>query len=43
MEEVLSVMKASAIEALDKDIMSVSGLTGGNSKKIEDYKIVLKH
>lgn len=38
MEEVLSVMKASAIEALDKDIMSVSGLTGGNSKKIEDYK-----
>lgn len=38
MEEVLSVMKASASEALDKNIMSVSGLTGGNSKKIEDYK-----
>ena len=38
MEEVLSVMKTSAVEALDKEIMSVSGLTGGNSKKIEDYK-----
>jgi L-serine dehydratase len=38
MEEVLNVMKASALEALDKNIMSVSGLTGGNSKKIEDYK-----
>ena len=38
MEEVLNVMKSSALEALDKDIMSVSGLTGGNSKKIEDYK-----
>lgn len=38
MKEVLQVMKSSAVEALDKDIMSVSGLTGGNSKKIEDYK-----
>lgn len=38
MEEVLNVMKTSALEALDKEIMSVSGLTGGNSKKIEDYK-----
>ena len=38
MEEVLSVMKSSALEALDKEIISVSGLTGGNSKKIQDYK-----
>lgn len=34
----LEVMKHSATEALDKEVKSVSGLTGGNSKKIEDYK-----
>lgn len=38
MKQVLDVMKSSAMEALDKNIMSVSGLTGGNSKKIQDYK-----
>ena len=38
MRESLEVMKHSATEALDKEVKSVSGLTGGNSKKIEDYK-----
>lgn len=38
MEETLEVMKDSATAALNKEIMSVSGLTGGNSKKIESYK-----
>ncbi|OLS02976.1 L-serine ammonia-lyase, iron-sulfur-dependent, subunit alpha [Tissierella creatinophila] len=38
MRESLEVMKHSATEALEKEVKSVSGLTGGNSKKIEDYK-----
>ncbi len=38
MKETLQVMKDSAVAALDKEVKSVSGLTGGNSKKIEDYK-----
>lgn len=38
MGQTLQVMKDSARAALDKEIMSVSGLTGGNSKKVEDYK-----
>lgn len=38
MKETLSVMKNSATSALDKEIISVSGLTGGDSKKVEDYK-----
>lgn len=38
MRETLEVMKNSATAALDKEIKSISGLTGGNSKKIEDYK-----
>lgn len=38
MKETLSVMKNSATSALDKKIISVSGLTGGDSKKVEDYK-----
>lgn len=38
MEEILEVMKDSATAALDKEIMSVSGLTGGNSKRIEEYR-----
>lgn len=38
MKETLDVMKSSATSALDKEIMSVSGLTGGNSKKVQDYK-----
>lgn len=38
MKETLSVMKKSATSALKKEIISVSGLTGGDSKKVEDYK-----
>ena len=38
MSETLEVMKTSATSALDKEILSVSGLTGGNSKRVEDYK-----
>ena len=38
MENTLEVMKNSATQALDKEIISVSGLTGGNSKKVESYK-----
>lgn len=37
MKEVLDVMNASAHEALDKEVISVSGLTGGNSKKLNEY------
>lgn len=37
MEETLKVMKSSATSALDKEIISVSGLTGGDSKKVQDY------
>ena len=38
MKETLSVMQKSATSALDKEIISVSGLTGGDSKRVEDYK-----
>lgn len=38
MKDTLSVMKTSATSALNKEIKSVSGLTGGDSKKVEDYK-----
>lgn len=38
MKETLDVMKDSAHSALDKEITSVSGLTGGNSKKVEEYR-----
>lgn len=38
MKETLNIMKGSATEALDKEVTSLSGLTGGNAKKIEDYK-----
>ena len=38
MTEALEVMKVSANEALKKEVKSISGLTGGNAKKIEDYK-----
>ena len=38
MEETLTVMKSSATSALNKEIISVSGLTGGDSKKVEDYR-----
>jgi L-serine dehydratase len=37
MKKTLDVMKSSATAALDKEIPSVSGLTGGNSKKVQDY------
>lgn len=38
MEEVLNVMTDSANSALDKDFMSISGLTGGNAKKVQQYR-----
>lgn len=38
MTETLNVMKESATAALDKKVVSVSGLTGGDSKKVEDYR-----
>lgn len=37
MRETLDVMNASATSALNKEIISVSGLTGGDSKKMNDY------
>lgn len=38
MMETLEVMKSSATAGLDKEIESISGLTGGNAKRMEDYK-----
>lgn len=38
MRETLEVMKSSATAALDKEIPSVSGLTGGNSKRVQEYR-----
>lgn len=38
MKYTLSVMKNSATSALNKEVKSVSGLTGGDSKKVEEYK-----
>ncbi len=38
MNETVAVMKNSATSALDKSIISISGLTGGDSKKVENYK-----
>lgn len=38
MKYALDVMKESATAGLNKEIISVSGLTGGDSKKVEDYK-----
>lgn len=38
MRKTFTVMEKSATDALDKEIRSVSGLTGGNAKKVEDYK-----
>jgi len=37
MAATLEVMKSSATAALDKEIRSVSGMTGGNSKRVQDY------
>lgn len=38
MKHALDVMKESATAALNKEIISVSGMTGGDSKKVEDYR-----
>jgi L-serine dehydratase len=38
MKMILDTMKKSATSALDKSVLSVSRLTGGNAKKVEDYK-----
>lgn len=38
METILDTMKKSANSALNKSVISVSKLTGGNAKKVEDYK-----
>lgn len=38
MKLVYDTMKNSANEGLDKEIMSISGLTGGNAKKLEEYR-----
>jgi L-serine dehydratase len=38
MKETLDVMNNSATSALNKEIISVSRLTGGDSKKVETYK-----
>src|SRR5699024_1951760 len=38
MTEVLNIMRDSATTALDKEVPSLSGLTGGNAKKLVDYK-----
>lgn len=38
MAETLDVMKNSAQAGLDKEIRSISGLTGGNAKRMEDYR-----
>jgi L-serine dehydratase len=35
---VLKIMMESAKNALDKEVISVSGLTGGSAKKVEDYR-----
>lgn len=38
MKETFLIMEHSALEALDKEVLSVSGLTGGNAKRVEEYK-----
>lgn len=38
MAETLEVMKTSSTTALNKEVKSLSGLTGGNAKKVEDYR-----
>lgn len=38
MKETFKVMEKSATEALNKEVRSVSGLTGGNAKKVEEYR-----
>lgn len=38
MREVLNTMENSSRYSLDKEVISVSKLTGGNAKKVEEYK-----
>lgn len=38
MVETLEVMKSSASAGLNEEIISISGLTGGNAKRMEDYR-----
>ncbi len=38
-KKVYDTMNISANEGLDKEIMSISGLTGGNAKLLEDYRL----
>lgn len=38
MKNILQIMKESSKAALDKEIKSVSGLTGGDAKKLEEYR-----
>lgn len=38
MKNVYETMNISANEGLDKEIISISGLTGGNAKLVEDYR-----
>lgn len=38
MKNILQIMKESSNAALDKEIKSVSGLTGGDAKKLEEYR-----
>lgn len=37
LQKTLDVMKDSSEKALDKDLISVTGMTGGNAKKMNDY------
>ena len=38
MKLVYETMNLSANEGLEKEVISISGLTGGNAKKVEDYR-----
>lgn len=38
MKEILTTMEKSSLYSLDKEVISVSKLTGGNAKKVEEYK-----
>ena len=37
LQKTLDVMKASAQRALEEDVRSVTGMTGGNAKKMHEY------
>lgn len=38
MKEILKTMEKSSLYSLDKEVISVSKLTGGNAKRVEEYK-----